>query len=134
MFKSQHRIGIALMAVSAVGLAAIALSTQSHSAETAQAGAAALKLEITTRCDRGAATFQVKNAGTAWPKTSTFAVYRLSPGGGHVIAKRRMRLSAGQKASFRIKASRNTTGRLGLNVNPSWYSRAKVLDAKVDCR
>ncbi|MEK9726253.1 MAG: hypothetical protein VW405_22580 [Rhodospirillaceae bacterium] len=53
--------------------------------------------------------------------------------GGDVISKRRMRLQAGQQASFWIKANRNTTGRLGLSVDPSWYDRRKVLDARLDC-
>ena len=45
-----------------------------------------------------------------------------------------MRLSSGPQASFRIKASRNPTGQLGLSVQPGWYAKSKGYDATVDCR
>lgn len=131
---SYSKLGLAVMVASAVGLALTTFASQSHSAETARVTAAPLKLSIDTRCDSGNATFQIQNTGHAWPKASTFAVYRLAKGKAHLIAKRRMRLKAGQKASFRVKASRNTTGNLGLNVDPSWYKRKKVLDARLTCR
>ena len=142
MNHSYPRIGLAVMAISAIGLAFVALSSPSHSAaksrqsgpETAQAATPNLKLEIATQCRAGEATFKIKNAGAAWPKSSTFEIYRLAKSRGHVIAKRRMRLSAGQQASFRIKASKNTTGRLGLSVDPSWFERRKGYDAKLECR
>jgi len=131
---SYPRLGLAVMAISAIGLAVVAMTSTVHSAETARAAAPDLNLQIASQCNGRNAIFRITNAGVAWPKSSTFSIYRLSRDKGHIIAKRRMRLSAGQQASFKIKASKNTTGRLGLSVDPSWFERRKIYDAKLDCR
>lgn len=134
MKRPNSKLGLALMTASAVGLALVTMTTVSHSAELSQAQTAPLKLAIASECQGRQGTFRVKNAGEAWPKSSTFAIYRLADGKAHLIASRRMRLNAGQQASFRIKAVKNTTGQLGLSVDPSWYERRRVLDAKLVCR
>ena len=140
MFESRGKLGLAVMAVSVVGLAmTMALKSASSaekikSFETAQAGGGKLRLEIKTACQNGDLTFKVKNAGTAWPKASTFAVYGIDRGNARIITERRMRLAQGQHASFRIKAKRNPTGRLGLAVRPGWYKRPAKLDATATCR
>ena len=103
-------------------------------AETALAPGSALRLEIKTSCLDGNTIFKVKNAGTSWPKTSTFAIYRIAAGKGQMITKRRMRLAAGPQASFRVKASRNPTGKLGIAVHPGWYQRKVNYDATTVCR
>jgi hypothetical protein len=105
-----------------------------HSAETALVPGSALRLEVQTACLDGNTTFKVKNAGAAWPKTSTFAIYRIAAGKGQMISKRRMRLAPGQQASFRVKASRNPTGKLGIFVRPGWYQRKANYDAIKVCR
>ncbi len=134
MLLTRDNLGLAIMAIAALGLALTAAASESKSAEMAQAATSALKLNVATACDNGNATFQVKNAGQDWPKSSTFAIYRIGSGAKQMISKRRMRLKDGQKASFKVKASKNTTGRLALWVKPSWYRRAFNYDATVSCR
>lgn len=126
--------GVLIMTIAAAGLALSAYISPAHSAETAQAVVGAVNLEIMTRCDKGNTTFNVRNVGINWPKSSTFAIYRISGANKQLISQRRMRLNDGQKASFRIKKSRNLTGRLGIWVKPNWYSRKFAFDAKVVCR
>ncbi|MEK9753435.1 MAG: hypothetical protein VW338_09530 [Rhodospirillaceae bacterium] len=46
-------------------------------AETAAAAGQALHIEVATVCEQGNTIFKVKNTGGSWPKTSTFAIYRL---------------------------------------------------------
>ena len=135
MLLSYQRAGLYLMAAAAIGLAVLVFIQTADATETAQAATSALKLQIDTDCKAGDATFKVQNTGDAWPKSSTFSIYRiLGEGKGHVISKRRMRLNSGQRASFRIKASKNTTGRLGISIDPSWHHRDRRLDAKLECR
>jgi len=135
MLLSYQRAGLYLMAAAAIGLAVLVFSQTADATEAAQAATSALKLQIDTDCKAGDATFKVQNTGDAWPKSSTFSIYRiLGEGKGHVISKHRMRLNSGQRASFRIKASKNTTGRLGISIDPSWYQRDRRLNAKLECR
>ena len=113
----------------------IAASMQSASgAETAAVAGNALHIDVATECAQGSTIFTVKNIGTSWPKTTTFAIYRLGSGKGQVVAKRRLRLTEGQQASFRITAKRNPTGQLGLAVQPGWYERPAGYDATAACR
>lgn len=135
MLLSYQRAGLYLMAAAAIGLAVLVFSQTADATEAAQATTSALKLQIDTDCKAGDATFKVQNTGDAWPKSSTFSIYRiLGEGKGHVISKHRMRLNSDQRASFRIKASKNTTGRLGISIDPSWYQRDRRLNAKLECR
>lgn len=99
----------------------------------AQGAAGMLKLDVDARCAGGDVSFRVRNAGEAWPKSATFVIYRLGVNAPQAVVKRRMRLKDGQRASFRIAKQRNPTGRLGIFVEPGWYDRSFVLDAKVDC-
>ena len=123
--------GLAMMITTTV------LSTtpmQSQAAETALAAGATLRIQISADCQNGSTVFKVKNAGQSWPKPSTFAIYRIRDGQGSMISKRRMRLAEGQYASFRIKAARNPTGKLGIAVHPGWYQRQVDFDATASCR
>jgi len=141
--STQNRLGVTLMAAAAAGLLVSMFIKEANSAgsagsagsaETAQAMRNAMKLEVSTGCKDGDATFRVRNLGSSWPKSSTFAIYRLGKGGRQMVSKRRMRLKDGQKASFRVKRSKNPTGRLALWVDPSWYKRQFDFDATVTCR
>ena len=58
-----------------VSVAITGLATSTIAAESAQATAGLLKMEINTTCSDGNAYFRIKNAGKAWPKTSTFAIW-----------------------------------------------------------
>jgi hypothetical protein len=123
------------VALAAAGLSCLAAGTTPASgAETALAAGSALRIKIETACKDGDTIFKVLNTGQTWPKTSTFGIYRLTEKAGHIITTRRMRLTEGQQASFRISAKRNPTGRLGLVVQPGWYTRKPAYDATVACR
>ena len=122
-------------AMVAVGFLCLAAgATPVSAAETASAAGNALRLKIDTECHNGDTIFKVRNTGQTWPKTSTFGIYRLNTQTGQIISKRRMRLTEGQQASFRISAKRNPTGRLGLVIQPGWYSRKLAYDATATCR
>ena len=87
MLLSYQRAGLYLMAAAAIGLAVLVFSQTADATETAQAATSALKLQIDTDCKAGDATFKVQNTGDAWPKSSTFSIYRiLGEGKGHAVA------------------------------------------------
>ncbi len=109
-------------------------SLPAHADQTALAAGTALRLQISTDCQNGSTVFKVKNTGQSWPKPSIFAIYRIRAGKGSMISKRRMRLAEGQLASFRVKAARNPTGKLGIAVHPGWYQRQIDFDATATCR
>lgn len=134
MKRSQKRALAVITSVALAGLASASpMSESALAAEAAQATASVLKMEIMTNCQDGNALFRVRNAGDAWPKTSTFAIYHMGKDGQTLIAKRAMRLKNGQRASFRIKAEKYAEGRLGLYVEPGWYKRDFSYDATVSC-
>jgi hypothetical protein len=118
-------------------IAITGLATASSAKESAQATSSILKMNIMVNCQDGSATFQVRNVGEAWPKTSTFSIYSMRREGNkrlrRLISKRRMRLKDGQRASFRIKTENLPTGRLGMWVKPGWYKRDFDYDAVVSC-
>ncbi len=120
-----------------VSVAITGLATSTIAAESAQATAGLLKMEINTTCFDGNAFFRIKNAGKAWPKTSTFAFYHVRKKNKKrvrkLISKRRMRLKDGQRASFKIKTSKFPYGQLALWVKPGWYKRDFGYDATVTC-
>jgi len=113
------------------------MAATTYAEERAQAAASLLKMDIMVNCQDGKAVFRVKNVGNAWPKSSTFAIYNMRKKGNKrlrkLIAKRRMRLKDGQRASFKIKTETLPTGRVGLWVNPGWYEREFDYDATVSC-
>ncbi|MFQ5765507.1 MAG: hypothetical protein ACE5GT_11300 [Rhodospirillales bacterium] len=111
----------------------ISLSASAFAEESAQTAAGFLRMEIMTNCKNGNAFFRVRNAGEAWPKSSTFAIYHVGKNGRKLIAKRRMRLKDGQRASFRIKAGRFPSGQIGLWIKPGWYEREFGYDATISC-
>lgn len=94
----------------------------------------AIDLKFAASCEKGTAVLKITNLGGHWPKSSTFRIYSISDGGKKVVSSRRMGLRADQSLSFRIKASKNPTGQLGLFVDPSWYKRDFDYDATIRCR
>ncbi|MDD9876969.1 MAG: hypothetical protein OXR84_05955 [Magnetovibrio sp.] len=102
--------------------------------ETASVRVGGLNLDIEGSCKDGDVTFKVNNLGKRWPKSGTIGIYRLGSGAPQKISARHMRLAAGQLATFKVKASKNPTGRLGLWIEPSWAKRPFAFDAEVACR
>lgn len=51
-----------------------------------------------------------------------------------LVSQRRMQLTSGQQASFRVKAGGGGEKvELGLFIEPEWYGREFAFDAKVSC-
>jgi hypothetical protein len=114
-------------------IAITGIATAALAAESAQATAGFLKMNVSANCVDGNAFFRVKNVGEDWPKTSTFAIYNMRKKSRKLISKRRMRLKDGQRASFKIKTAKLPTARLGLWVKPGWYKRPFIYDATIKC-
>jgi hypothetical protein len=134
MKRSQKYALATIMSVALAGLAsATPMSDSALAAESAQASAGLLKMEIMTNCQDGDALFRVRNAGEAWPKSSTIAIYHMGKDGQTLVAKRAMRLKDGQRASFKVKTDKYPDGQLGLHVEPGWYKRDFSYDATVSC-
>ena len=131
--KRYHRYALAAF----VSIAVTGITATTFAEERAQAAASHLKMDIMVNCQNGNAVFRIKNVGSAWPKTSTFAIYNMRKKGNKrvrkLISKRRMRLKGGQRASFNIKTAKLPTGRVGLWVKPGWYKREFDYDATVSC-
>ena len=103
--------------------------------ETAAIPAVDLKLDVESRCAAGDATFTITNRGEAWPKLGSIGIYRIGDNQQPLkINARRLRFAAGQFATLKVKAAQNTTGRLGVFVDPSWGERKFTLDATLACR
>lgn len=112
----------------------VEVNRTSSGIQNASVASGALRLDVQTSCENGSSIFKVTNKGEEWPKSSIFAIYRLGGAGNQVISSRRMRLKPNQSSTFRIKATRNPTGELGLFVDPSWYKRGFDYDAIIRCR
>ena len=109
------------------------LTTASIADESAQAGVARLKIDVSANCKGEDAYFRIRNSGEAWPKTSTFRIYNMRKGKRKLISKRRMRLKDGQRASFKIRTAKLPTNRIGIWVKPGWYQREFAYDATIRC-
>ena len=131
--KRYHRYALAAF----VSVAVTGITATTFAEERAQAAASHLKMDIMVNCQNGNAVFRIKNVGSAWPKTSTFAIYNMRKKGKKrvrkLISNRRMRLKDGQRVSFKIKTAQLPTGRVGLWVKPGWYKREFDYDATVSC-
>jgi len=93
-----------------------------------------LGVEIMASCKDGETRFKVTNNGRNWPKQGKFALYRLDGDKRQMVSARRMRLTRGQSATFRVKGKHNPTGDIGLFVDPQWYERPFNLDSRLRCR
>ena len=112
---------------------ATAAGGEASDVEVAAIQVADLNLNVDGECRDGVATFKVSNQGETWPKLATIAIYRVGNGAPKRISARRMRLSNGQMATFKVPPTKNTTGRLGLFVEPSWVKRKFAFDATLTC-
>lgn len=89
-----------------------------------------LRVQIAAKCTNQAALFRVQNQGSRWPETGVISVYDLDK--DTLVTKRRLRLTQGQQASFRIRNS-ETAKNLGVFVSPGWFDRPFKYDAKLNC-
>jgi len=91
-----------------------------------------LKIEVTAKCDKDAALFQITNLGEKWPRLGEINIYRVN--GKSLLSKRRVRMANSQQATFKIrKRGGGSYGNVGIWISPSWEKRAFVYDAKINC-
>ncbi len=127
--KLTRKLALGVLASFAIS----GLTTASIADESAQAGVARLKIDVSANCKGEDAYFRIRNSGEAWPKTSTFRIYNMRKGKRKLISKRRMRLKDGQRASFKIRTAKLPTNRVGILVKPGWYQREFAYDATIRC-
>ncbi len=93
-----------------------------------------IKLKISSSCEAGETTFTVVNAGSDWPSTGTFSMFRIEGPNRQMISARRMRLDAGETKTFKVTKTQNMTGEVGMAIDPSWYKRSFQIDAAAKCQ
>lgn len=98
--------------------------------ELAQAGDP-VRLAVTASCDGGFALFTVVNEGELWSQMSKISVYRTD--GQTLVSQRSIRMTKGQRMSFKVKGSPANPVELGIWIEPSWYQRDFAYDAKIVC-
>jgi hypothetical protein len=90
-----------------------------------------LNIEVNARCQGGTARFQVVNKGVLWPGSSTIFIYDTDT--ESLVTQRRLRLTSGQSASFKVKKPKTGAAPLALWVKPSWSPREFLYDATIAC-
>lgn len=98
--------------------------------ELAQAGDP-VRLAVTASCEGGFALFTVVNEGELWLQMSKISVYRTD--GRTLVSQRSIRMTKGQRMSFKVKGSPASPVELGIWIEPSWYQRDFAYDAKIVC-
>ena len=74
-----------------------------------------LQLHVVGSCRHGEAVFRVQNVGYSTSSFLTFKVFR--DRWSQVVSKRRMRLKAGQMATFIVKKVEPSLGEFGIHVD-----------------
>ena len=92
---------------------------------------AAVDLQVTADCKKGAPVFKIANVGETWPRASRFAIIRVDD--NKVFSKRSMRMKSGQNASFKVPAKHAKGGEFAIKVLPTWYERKGNYDARIAC-
>lgn len=130
--NKKRRFVAALAAV--VAIVASISSTRPLAAadrvELAQSGDP-VRLAVTASCDGGFALFTVVNEGELWSQMSKISVYRTD--GRTLVSQRAIRMTKGQRMSFKVKGSPASPVELGIWIEPSWYQRDFAYDAKIVC-
>ena len=106
-------------------------SAVSHEQDMAAAPASFLQMEITSTCTEKGALFRIINRGAKWPRNGVLHVYFADDQSS--MTKRSMRLASNQKVSFVISNNKSSGRPVGMWIEPQWYKREFVYDAKSDC-
>jgi len=120
--------GVAL--ASAQGSSQAALDSE-QPVLVAMASVNGLPMELSTSCEKGTAIFKVVNVGEALPSSIIFNIVRVNV--DQVVSKRRMNLSPGQTATFKLKNADKIAGEIGLFMDAQWLPRERQIDASVQC-
>lgn len=127
------RRGLVLLPVPmlvAIAFAAAPAAAAEPAPVTVKDGAANLNLEVTAGCKDKAVEFLIVNTGEPWPALARMSV--LPVGEEKPVSSRQLRLTTGQKVSFKVKDPADKA--YGLLIEPSWTQGSVTLDAKASCR
>ena len=107
-------------------------STRTKAIQVAAISSEQFDIEVTAKCVKDTAVFQITNLGDKWPRLGEINIYKID--GKTLLSKRRVRMRNSQHATFKIrKRSGGSYGAVGLWVSPSWDKRAFNYDARVIC-
>jgi len=105
---------------------------RSNKTQVAAISGKQLDIEVTAKCIKDSAVFQITNLGAKWPRLGEINIYKIN--GKALLSKRRVRMRNSQQATFKIrKRGGGSYGPVGLWVSPSWDKRAFKYDAIVTC-
>ncbi|MDH5773130.1 MAG: hypothetical protein OEY84_08345 [Rhodospirillaceae bacterium] len=90
-----------------------------------------LQLEITSTCTEKGSLFRIINRGQKWPRNGVLHVYFADDQSS--MTERRIRLAPNQKVSFVIDNKKSGGRPVGMWIEPEWYKRDFVYDAKTSC-
>lgn len=93
--------------------------------------AAAMTVDVESKCVEGQPYFRVINAGLDWPQLVQLEIIRIAD--QKIIVQRNMRMKNGQNATFRLPTDRVGKGEFGIRLKPKWYDRQVDFDARVSC-
>lgn len=93
--------------------------------------AAAMTVDVESKCLEGQPYFRIVNAGQDWPQQVQLEIIRIAD--QKIIVQRNMRMKSGQNASFRLPSNKVGTGEFGIRLKPKWYDRQVDYDARVSC-
>lgn len=100
-------------------------------AQLAGGTAAAMTVDVESRCVEGHPYFRIVNTEQDWPQQVQLEIVRIAD--QKVIIQRNMRMKSGQNASFRLPTDKVGKGEFGIRLKPNWYDRQVDYDARVSC-
>ena len=107
-------------------------STRTKAIQVAAISSEQFDIEVTAKCVKDTAVFQITNLGDKWPRLGEINIYKID--GKTFLSKRRVRMRNSQQATFKIrKRSGGSYGAVGLWVLPNWDKSAFKYDARVIC-
>lgn len=88
-------------------------------------------IQVSTMCQKGSAIFKITNTGEALPFAYSFNIVRVNS--NTVVSKRRLKMAAGQNATFKVKHADRIPSQIGLRVEAKDYERDGQIHALVRC-
>jgi hypothetical protein len=143
----EHKVYIALVDTRILTLDCLKRETmdrQTASFDTAAGGARPvvqeaslvegqeLSVDVAPMCQKGVPGFMLTNLGERWPRIAEVSIYRTDTNAK--IAHRRVRMINSQQLMFKVPEDMaDGVGEAAIFIEPSWYERRFVYDAKMRC-
>ena len=90
-----------------------------------------LDLYVSSKCENGAAVFQVRNVGASKINAVNFKLFKVAQ--NMVVSKRRMSLSQGQTATFKVKNANAIPDQIGMFIESKDVARDHQVDVAIQC-